>query len=64
MLPILGDYMVRLLEGKLNPEEARRWAWERFDFDGTDRLGQGAANPDYQAKRDWADLLRSDSAAG
>ena len=60
MLPILGNYMVQLLKGKLEPEAARRWAWERFEFDGTDNLGQGPANPVYQAKRDWADLLRAE----
>ncbi|KAI1506025.1 FAD dependent oxidoreductase [Biscogniauxia marginata] len=28
-LPIIGDYVVRMLEGALEPDLARRWAWDR-----------------------------------
>ena len=28
-LPILGKYVVEMLEGKLHPELEKRWAWDR-----------------------------------
>ena len=28
-LPILGEYAVSMLEGKLSEEESERWSWDR-----------------------------------
>ena len=28
-LPILGEYVVRMLDGKLEKEEEENWAWDR-----------------------------------
>lgn len=28
-LPILGEYVIRMLDGELSDEEKRRWEWDR-----------------------------------
>jgi len=59
MLPILGTYVVKVLQGNLSGEEARRWAWGRYDFDGNDSFALGnesATSSGYQPPMDWVDL--------
>jgi len=33
-LPVLGSYVVQMLEGKLDAEAAKRWAWDRVNEGG------------------------------
>ena len=47
-LPILGKYVVQMLEGTLDDEKAQRWAW--------DRSNEGAANIMYIPARDLKDI--------
>lgn len=48
-LPIIGSYVTRMLHGKLDEEQTRRWAW--------DRQTRGSACPMYIPTRDLKDLL-------
>ncbi|KAK7413678.1 hypothetical protein QQX98_007460 [Neonectria punicea] len=47
-LPILGQYVSRMLKGELTPEEAEKWAWDRPDV--------GAACEMYIPKNDLKDF--------
>lgn len=47
-MPILGRYVVKMLKGELEPEMARRWAWDRENIGGT--------IPKYIPKRDIKDV--------
>lgn len=33
-LPIIGQYVVQLLDGELEESLVRRWAWDRSEEDG------------------------------
>jgi len=46
--PCIGKYVVQMLEGKLDEEKTRRWAWDRDD--------DGAANIMYIPTRDLKDV--------
>lgn len=48
-MPTLGRYVVKMLQGKLDPEHASRWAW--------DRSNDGGALPEYLPRRDLKDIL-------
>jgi sarcosine oxidase / L-pipecolate oxidase len=50
-LPIIGKYVVKMLNGDLDDEHKRRWAWDR-EMDG------GSEGHVYWPKRDWADVVR------
>ena len=47
-MPILGHYVVQMLQGKLDEEPASRWAW--------DRSNDGGAMPEYFPRRDLKDI--------
>ncbi|KAL9055150.1 MAG: hypothetical protein Q9162_003728 [Coniocarpon cinnabarinum] len=47
-LPTVGKYVVQMLDGTLDNEKARRWAWDRPD--------QGAACMEYNPQRDLKDI--------
>ncbi len=47
-LPVIGAYVVQMLQGKLDHEKVRRWAWDR----GND----GAACVMYILTRDLKDI--------
>ncbi|TAQ87306.1 hypothetical protein B7494_g4343 [Chlorociboria aeruginascens] len=48
-LPILGEYVVKLLDGKLEEELVKRWAWDRDQ--------SGSAHSMLIPKRELSDLL-------
>jgi sarcosine oxidase / L-pipecolate oxidase len=48
-LSILGEYVVDLLQGKLDPALQKRWAWDRDQG--------GGSHQDLMPKRDWKDLV-------
>jgi len=51
-LPVIGDYVVEMMQGTLAPEYADRWAWDKKNGDGH------SANPTYQIVGDlqeWTD---------
>lgn len=48
-LPIIGDYIVQLLEGKLEEDLVKRWAW--------DRPQEGGAHQKVKPRRELKDLL-------
>ncbi|KAG9254682.1 sarcosine oxidase [Emericellopsis atlantica] len=51
-LPVIGDYIVQLMEGTLSAELTDRWAWDKKGGDGH------SANPTYQVAgdlQDWTD---------
>lgn len=48
-LPNIGSYVVQMLHGKLEPEKAKRWAWDRPSADGA----HGKLTP----KRDLTDIF-------
>jgi sarcosine oxidase / L-pipecolate oxidase len=48
-LPIIGKYVVQMIQGRLDEEIAGRWAWDR----GRD----GAANAVYIPMRDLKDIV-------
>jgi sarcosine oxidase / L-pipecolate oxidase len=53
-LPVIGDYIVDMLQGTLATEYADRWAWDKKTGDGH------SANPTYQIVgdlQDWIDDL-------
>ena len=56
MLPVIGNYIIQALEGTLNEEEARRWNWNRFDFDGNDTYD--ANNKYSKPPLDWKDIMQ------
>ena len=45
---MIGSYVVKMLQGELDPEHARRWAW--------DRDNEGGANTVYEPGRDLNDI--------
>ncbi|KAF2458503.1 sarcosine oxidase-like protein [Lineolata rhizophorae] len=47
-LPVIGEYVVSMLEGTLDDETSRRWAW--------DREGKGGAHAARLPKRELRDL--------
>ncbi|TPX10385.1 uncharacterized protein E0L32_008604 [Thyridium curvatum] len=47
--PVLGKYIVQMLEGELSPELVQKWAWDR-------ERPQPSVNPDYP-RFEMADLL-------
>ena len=47
-LPIIGEYVVQMLDGSLDEEKASRWAWDRNSGDGVMTA--------YLPKRDLKDL--------
>ena len=47
--PVLGKYIVQMLEGELSPELAQKWAWDR-------ERPQPSVNPDYP-RFEMQDLL-------
>ncbi|KAH8178502.1 FAD dependent oxidoreductase domain-containing protein [Sarocladium implicatum] len=49
-LPVIGDYVMDMMEGKLPKEYADRWAWDQ------PRTGE-SANPTYQIVGDLQDLV-------
>jgi sarcosine oxidase / L-pipecolate oxidase len=48
-LPILGEYVVALLQGKLDAALQKRWAWDRDQ--------EGGSHQHLTPKRDWKDLV-------
>jgi glycine/D-amino acid oxidase-like deaminating enzyme len=48
-LPILGKYVVEMLEGMLSDEMAERWAWDKHD--------QGSAHKSLVPHREMRDFL-------
>jgi hypothetical protein len=36
-LPTLGNYVVQMLEGKLDAELSKRWAWDRDNLSATNK---------------------------
>jgi sarcosine oxidase / L-pipecolate oxidase len=48
-LPILGNYVVEMLEGKLDADLAKRWAWNRD--------AEGSAHKGLMPHREMRDLL-------
>ena len=48
-LPIIGSYVVQMLHGELEPEKAKKWAW--------DRASAGGAHGTLAPKRDLTDIL-------
>lgn len=53
-LPVIGDYVVDMMQGTLSAEYADRWAWDKKGGDGH------SANPTYQIAgdlRDWTGSL-------
>ena len=52
-MPVIGEYIVRMLNGTLESSLAKRWAW---DQEG-DSSGGRMANPTYQIEADLKDLL-------
>ena len=47
-LPVLGKYVVQMLQGTLDSESASRWAW--------DRSNAGGAIPAYLPRRDLKEI--------
>jgi len=47
-MPTLGKYVVQMLQGKLDGEKARRWAWNRPK--------DGGAIPEYLPRRDLKEI--------
>lgn len=52
--PVLGKYVLQMLEGKLSPELSEKWAWDRHRPDP-------ALNPDYPRSemKDHLDPVRT-----
>lgn len=50
-LPVIGDYVADMMQGKLEPDFADRWAWDKKGGDGH------SANPTYQIVGDLQDWL-------
>lgn len=48
-LPVIGDYIVAMMEGTLEAEYAARWAWDKKDGSGR------CANPTYDIAFDLAE---------
>ncbi|KAH7019397.1 FAD dependent oxidoreductase [Ilyonectria destructans] len=51
-LPVIGDYVVDMMQGTLGSDYADRWAWDRKGGDGQ------SANPTYQIVGDLQDWTR------
>ncbi|KAJ4263849.1 hypothetical protein NW762_005885 [Fusarium torreyae] len=51
-LPVIGDYVVDMLQGTLDSDFAERWAWDKKGGDGH------SANPTYQIVGDLQDWTR------
>jgi sarcosine oxidase/L-pipecolate oxidase len=51
-LPIIGKYIVRMLNGTLDGPFAKRWAWDRDPDD------KRPANPTYQVEGDLQELRK------
>lgn len=47
--PILGKYVVEMLEGRLSDELAKTWAWDKHD--------QGSAHKSLVPRREMKDFL-------
>jgi hypothetical protein len=52
-LPVIGKYVVQMLEGKLEPELQERWAW--------DRERPAMEDEDHWARRELKDFLVEES---
>jgi glycine/D-amino acid oxidase-like deaminating enzyme len=50
-LPTVGKYVVKMLEGQLDDEQRRRWAWDR-------EPGDDSGNQ-YWPRRDWRDIVQA-----
>jgi sarcosine oxidase/L-pipecolate oxidase len=48
-LPVIGKYVVKLLDGKLEDDLVKRWAWNRSQ--------EGSAHEKIRPKRELRDLL-------
>jgi sarcosine oxidase / L-pipecolate oxidase len=48
-LPILGKYVVEMLEGRLDAELAKKWAWDRGD--------KGSAHEGLVPRREMRDVM-------
>jgi sarcosine oxidase/L-pipecolate oxidase len=55
-MPNIGKYVVQMLQGTLDNEKVRRWAW--------DRENDGAACVMYIPKRDLKDIPGYDELSG
>ncbi|OLN85242.1 L-pipecolate oxidase 5 [Colletotrichum chlorophyti] len=53
--PVIGDYIVQMLFGKLEPKFANTWAWDR-------KAGEQAANPTYATEGDLAKWIHEANA--
>lgn len=51
-MPVIGDYVVDMLQGTLDSDFADRWAWDKKGGDGH------SANPTYQIVGDLQDWTR------
>jgi sarcosine oxidase / L-pipecolate oxidase len=51
-LPVIGDYVVDMMQGTLDSDLADRWAWDKKGGDGH------SANPTYQIVGDLQDWTR------
>jgi sarcosine oxidase/L-pipecolate oxidase len=51
-LPVIGDYVVDMMQGSLDSDLADRWAWDKKGGDGH------SANPTYQIVGDLQDWTR------
>lgn len=47
-MPIIGEYVVKMMQGTLPADMAKRWAW--------DRSSEGSALKEYLPKRDLKDI--------
>jgi sarcosine oxidase / L-pipecolate oxidase len=50
---VIGEYIADMVMGKLKPEYAERWAWDRAGND------DHSANPTYQVIGDLQDLVKT-----
>jgi sarcosine oxidase/L-pipecolate oxidase len=48
-LPILGKYVVQMLEGRLDPDMSLKWAWDRSD--------KGSAHEHLAPRREMRDIM-------
>jgi hypothetical protein len=48
-LPILGKYVVQMLEGSLDPDMSAKWAW--------DRINKGTAHEQLVPRREMRDIM-------
>lgn len=53
--PIIGEYVVKMLQGKLEPEYADIWAWDRDH-----KMSNQVANPTYDIEGDIGHWIKAD----